>query len=87
MRILKYRKMSRPKVANAKRHARNAERVTMPPEDAPRSVRDTGVCFLIRLTPSTRILFRVGYATRTLPLAPLSLPEMTSTVSPLWTFI
>ena len=30
MRILKYRKMSRPKVANAKRHARNAERVTMP---------------------------------------------------------
>jgi len=30
MRILKYRKASRPKVANAKRHARNAERVTMP---------------------------------------------------------
>ena len=30
MRILKYRKASRPNVANAKRHARNAERVTMP---------------------------------------------------------
>ena len=30
MRILKYRKASRPKVANAKRHARNAERVSMP---------------------------------------------------------
>ena len=30
MRILKYRKASRAKVANAKRHARNAERVTMP---------------------------------------------------------
>jgi large subunit ribosomal protein L24 len=30
MRILKYRKASRSKVANAKRHARNAERVTMP---------------------------------------------------------
>ena len=30
MRILKYRKNTRPKVANAKRHARNAERVTMP---------------------------------------------------------
>ena len=30
MRILKYRKASRPNVANAKRHARNAERVSMP---------------------------------------------------------
>jgi len=30
MRILKYRKASRPNVANAKRHARNAERVLMP---------------------------------------------------------
>ena len=30
MRILKYRKASRAKVANAKRHARNAERVSMP---------------------------------------------------------
>ena len=30
MRILKYRKASRLNVANAKRHARNAERVTMP---------------------------------------------------------
>ena len=30
MRVLKYRKASRPNVANAKRHARNAERVTMP---------------------------------------------------------
>src|SRR5690606_24647739 len=25
--------------------------VTMPPEEAPRSLRDSGVCFLIRLTP------------------------------------
>src|SRR5215218_9596934 len=30
MRILKYRKNSRPKVGNAKRHAINAERVRMP---------------------------------------------------------
>jgi large subunit ribosomal protein L24 len=30
MRILKYRKAARPNVANAKRHARNAERVLMP---------------------------------------------------------
>jgi large subunit ribosomal protein L24 len=30
MRILKYRKNSRPKVSNAKRHAINAERVRMP---------------------------------------------------------
>ena len=30
MRSLKYRKASRPNVANAKRHARNAERVSMP---------------------------------------------------------
>ena len=30
MRILKYRKNSRPKVANAKRHSINAERVKMP---------------------------------------------------------
>jgi large subunit ribosomal protein L24 len=30
MRILKYRKNSRPNVANAKRHAINAERVKMP---------------------------------------------------------
>jgi large subunit ribosomal protein L24 len=30
MRILKYRKSARPKVSNARRHARNAERMTMP---------------------------------------------------------
>jgi hypothetical protein len=34
--------------------------VTIPPEDAPRSVRDTGVCFFIRFTPSTSTLLRVG---------------------------
>ena len=45
------------------------------------------MCFLIRLTPSTNTRLRSGYACSTLPLAPLSLPAMTRTVSPLWTFI
>src|SRR5690606_33871433 len=61
--------------------------VTMPPEEAPRRFAEFATCFLIRFTPSTRTRFSFGKAWMTLPLAPLSLPEMTSTVSPLCTFM
>src|SRR5512135_2613190 len=59
--------------------------VTMPPDWAPRWVVVTRVCFLIRLTPSTRTRLCAGSAAMTFPLKPRSLPLMTWTVSPLRT--
>ena len=57
----------------------------MPPDRAPRVVVVTFVCFLIRLTPSTRTFYDRGKAAITLPFAPRSLPEITWTVSPFLT--
>src|SRR5690242_2693887 len=45
------------------------------------------VCFLTRLTPSTRTLFSAGMAWMTLPCLPLSLPVMTWTRSPFLIFM
>src|SRR2546430_14988776 len=61
--------------------------VTMPPVFAPRWVVRMRVCFLTRFTPSTRTLSSFGYAAMTFPLAPRSLPAMTTTVSPFLTFM
>src|SRR4051812_34826032 len=61
--------------------------VTMPPDCAPRWVCEIRVCFLTLATPSTRTLSVSGWAWMTLPLAPLSLPAMTTTVSPFLTFM
>src|SRR2546421_12928262 len=61
--------------------------VTMPPVFAPRWVVRMRVCFLTRFTPSTSTLSSLGYAAMTLPLRPLSLPAMTTTVSPFFTFM
>src|SRR5690242_20909902 len=54
----------------------------MPPVLAPRWVVCTRVCFLTRFTPSTMTLPSFGKALMTFPRAPLSLPAMTTTVSP-----
>src|SRR5690606_10522025 len=60
--------------------------VMIPPVFAPRWVVRIRSCFLIRFTPSTRTFCSRGKAARTLPLAPLSLPAMTMTVSPFLIF-
>src|SRR2546421_8848534 len=61
--------------------------VTMPPVFAPRWVVRMRVCFLTRFTPSTSTLSSLGYAAMTFPFRPLSLPAMTTTVSPFFTFM
>src|SRR6185312_6017475 len=45
------------------------------------------VCFFTRPTPSTITFCSCGKAAITRPLAPLSLPARTTTVSPFFTFI
>src|ERR1022692_2516214 len=59
----------------------------MPPVFAPRAFEETAVCLVTRLMPSTRSLFSVGNATRTLPVLPRSLPVMTTTSSPFLIFM
>src|SRR6184192_2048197 len=59
----------------------------MPPVFAPRWVVRMRVCFLTRFTPSTSTLSSFGYAAMTFPFRPLSLPAMTTTVSPFFTFM
>src|SRR3954453_5657313 len=64
-----------------------ASMCSMPPPFAPRWVVVTRVCLVTRLTPSTTTLLVTGSAAMTLPLTPRSLPAMTTTSSPFFTFM